>query len=204
VASKREKAQTFNDQEVRVSKTLTLAGAATMAALLAGCGSSSSTTTSTTTATSPTTATQATSTASTSTAAPASTSSASGEMVVTKHGKLGTILAAGSKRMTVYLFEADKGSESTCSGACAGVWPPVTTSGSPQASGAAMAADLGTIKRSDGTTQVTYKGHPLYYYAQDKDDGDAYGEGVKSFGASWYVLAPSGNKIDHDKGGGGS
>jgi predicted lipoprotein with Yx(FWY)xxD motif len=59
-----------------------------------------------------------------------------------------------------------------------------------------MASDLGTITRPDGTKQVTYKGHPLYLFAKDKDDGDAYGEGVKAFGADWYVLAPSGNKID--------
>ena len=59
-----------------------------------------------------------------------------------------------------------------------------------------MAADLGTITRPDGTTQVTYKGHPLYYFRKDGDAGDAYGQGAKAFGAGWYVLAPSGNKID--------
>jgi predicted lipoprotein with Yx(FWY)xxD motif len=98
--------------------------------------------------------------------------------------------------MTVYLFEADKGPTSTCSGACAAVWPPVTASGHPKATGGALAADLATITRSDGATQLTYKGHPLYYYAKDGDKGDAYGQGLKSFGAGWYVLAPSGNKID--------
>jgi predicted lipoprotein with Yx(FWY)xxD motif len=59
-----------------------------------------------------------------------------------------------------------------------------------------MAADLGTITRPDGTMQVTYKGHPLYFYAKDGDAGDAYGEGLKSFGADWYVLTPAGKKID--------
>jgi predicted lipoprotein with Yx(FWY)xxD motif len=108
--------------------------------------------------------------------------------------KLGTILAAGPKRLTVYLFEADKIGSSSCSGACAKLWPPVI--GSPTAMGGAVSADLGTITRPDGSKQVTYKGHPLYMYARDKDDGDAYGEGVKSFGASWYVLAPSGKKVD--------
>ena len=84
-------------------------------------------------------------------------------------------------------------------GACATVWPPVTTTGKAQAAGQAMAADLGTITRADGTMQVTYKGHPLYFYAKDVKDGDAgdtYGQGLKSFGADWYVLAPSGKKID--------
>jgi predicted lipoprotein with Yx(FWY)xxD motif len=115
--------------------------------------------------------------------------------ITTKHAKkLGTILAAGKKELTVYLFEADKGSSSTCTGACAKVWPPVAGKG--VAKEQAKASDLGTITRSDGTTQVTYKGHPLYYFMKDKDDEDAYGQGSKSFGAGWYVLTPSGKKID--------
>jgi predicted lipoprotein with Yx(FWY)xxD motif len=98
--------------------------------------------------------------------------------------------------MTVYLFEADKGAASSCSGACAGAWPPVRTSAQATSAGGAMAADLGTLTRSDGTKQVTYKGHPLYFFVRDGDKGDAYGQGVKAFGASWYVLAPSGSKVD--------
>ena len=117
--------------------------------------------------------------------------------VVTKHNKLGTILAAGPKKLTVYLFEADKGSTSSCSGACAKVWPPVIVSGSPKATSPAQMSLLGTTNRSDGTKQLTYKGHPLYYFIKDKDDGDAYGQGVKHFGGSWYVVAPSGSKIDN-------
>jgi predicted lipoprotein with Yx(FWY)xxD motif len=111
-----------------------------------------------------------------------------------KHGKLGTILAYGPKKLTVYLFEGDKGGRSNCAGACAAAWPPVT--GTPKAGAGAMAVDLGTITRSDGTKQLTYKGHPLYMFSQDKDGGDAYGEGAHAFGADWYVLAPSGNKVD--------
>jgi predicted lipoprotein with Yx(FWY)xxD motif len=114
----------------------------------------------------------------------------------TKHGKLGTILAAGPKHLTVYLFEADKGSTSACEGACAKAWPPVTTEGQPSAVGGAVSADLGTTMRSDGTKQVTYKGHPLYFFEKDGDSGDAYGEGSKAFGAGWYVLKPNGSKID--------
>jgi predicted lipoprotein with Yx(FWY)xxD motif len=71
--------------------------------------------------------------------------------------------------------------------------------GKPTAAGAAIAADLGTITRPDGNTQVTYKGHPLYFFVKDVKDGDpgdTYGEAIKSFGAEWYVLAPSGDKID--------
>lgn len=162
------------------------------ALLGAGCGSSSKSTTTTSAATTPAT-TEQSSTAATTT--PASTTGVS--VTVKQASKLGTILAAGSKKLTVYMFEGDKGASSSCSGACASVWPPVTTSGGPSASGAANSADLGTITRSDGTTQVTYKGHPLYFFAKDKDSGDAYGQGVKGFGADWYVIAPSGSKVDH-------
>lgn len=162
-------------------------------ALLAGCGSSSST--SSTSASSVSTP-AATSTSPATSSAPATKSVA---LVTTKHTKLGTVLGAGPKKLTVYLFAADTASKSACMGACAKVWPPVTTSGQAQAGGHAMAADLGTITRDDGTMQVTYKGHPLYFYIKDVKDGDAgdtYGQGLKSFGADWYVLAPSGNKID--------
>jgi hypothetical protein len=80
---------------------------------------------------------------------------------------------------------------------CAKAWPPLTTSGNASAGGKAVSSRLGTTMRSDGTEQVTYKGHPLYYFIKDKDDGDAYGQGVHAFGADWYVVAPSGNKVDN-------
>jgi predicted lipoprotein with Yx(FWY)xxD motif len=118
-------------------------------------------------------------------------------LIVSKHGHDGTILASGPKRLTVYLFEGDHGSASACTGTCAKVWPPVTTAAAATAGGAAIADDLGTIARSDGTKQVTYKGHPLYFYVKDKDDGDAYGQNINSFGADWYVLKPSGEKLDN-------
>jgi predicted lipoprotein with Yx(FWY)xxD motif len=123
-------------------------------------------------------------------------STASGTAVATGHTSLGTVLVAGPKHMTVYLFEADKGTTSNCSGACAQAWPPVTTTGEPKAEGGAQAADLGTTTRSDGTKQITYKGHPLYYYVSDQSSGETTGQGVKSFGAAWYVLNPQGKKID--------
>lgn len=164
------------------------------ALLAAGCGSSSKSTSATSAAAAYPTASEQSS----STAAATTSASGAGVAVTVKHtSKLGTILATGSKKLTVYMFEGDKGAASSCSGACASVWPPVTTSGGPTASGAANSADLGTITRSDGTTQVTYKGHPLYFFAKDKDSGDAYGQGVKGFGADWYVLSPSGSKVDH-------
>jgi predicted lipoprotein with Yx(FWY)xxD motif len=189
-------------QEVTMRNSFTLGAAAAALALLAGCGSSSNKTASTTTTAASATGTPASSASKSpygpGSAGGASASTGAGAVTVTsKPSKVGTVLAAGPKKMSVYLFEADAGAQSACSGACAGVWPPVTTSGTAKASGAALAADLGTIMRSDGTKQVTYKGHPLYFFAKDKDDGDSYGQGIKSFGAAWYVLAPSGKKIDN-------
>lgn len=170
----------------------------------AACGTSSSSSSS---ASSPGAGSAVASTASSSSNSPyssggGSTSSApspSGSVteITTKHSKHGTILAAGSKQLTVYMFEADKGSASNCTGACAAAWPPVIAKGSPTASGHATSADLGTTTRSGGVKQVTYKGHPLYYFDKDKDNGDAYGQGVHAFGAGWYVLAPNGNKVDN-------
>jgi predicted lipoprotein with Yx(FWY)xxD motif len=169
------------------------------ALLAAGCGSSSKSSSATSAASAYPTASETTSSAATASSSTATTPASGGGTTVTvkQASKLGTILAAGSKKLTVYLFEGDKGASSNCSGACASVWPPVTTSGAPIVSGAASSSDLGTIMRSDGTTQVTYKGHPLYFFARDKDAGDAYGQGVKGFGADWYVLSPSGSKVDH-------
>jgi predicted lipoprotein with Yx(FWY)xxD motif len=175
-----------------VKRPLALGAAGVSAlVLLAGCGSSSSSSSSTAASTPAATPTQ-------STAASTAPASASAMTVATAHGKFGTILVAGPSKHTVYLFEADKGTSSTCTGECAEDWPPVTTTGKATASGSAVAADLGTTMRPDGTQQVTYKGHPLYFFQDDKKSGAAEGQGSKAFGAGWYVLTPSGNKIDDD------
>jgi predicted lipoprotein with Yx(FWY)xxD motif len=181
-----------------------VAAMSTLVLLMAGCGSSKSTS-STATSGSTTNANAASnspygetqSNAAASTTGTSSTPTSAGVLIVSKHSHDGTILAAGPKHLTVYLFEGDHGAASSCAGACSQVWPPVTTMSAPTTSGAAVTADLGTITRSDGTKQVTYKGHPLYFYAKDKDDGDAYGQGVHGFGADWYVLKPSGAKVDN-------
>jgi predicted lipoprotein with Yx(FWY)xxD motif len=185
-------------------KTLyTLALAGVLAAAIAGCGSSkkSSATTPGTTASAATPAASESAQggygAGSTTSSSASASGGQAVAVSAKQHKLGTILAAGPKHRTVYLFEADKGSSSACTGACEAAWPPVKA-GSATANGSARQADLGTITRPDGAKQVTYKGHPLYYFERDEDAEDAYGQGSKAFGASWYVLAPSGKKIDTD------
>jgi predicted lipoprotein with Yx(FWY)xxD motif len=135
-------------------------------------------------------------------AAPAPTSGATGTAtgssatsIALANSKLGKILV-DSKGQTLYLFQADKGSASTCSGACASVWPPVTTTGAPVAGPGVSMAKLGTTKRSDGTTEVTYNGHPLYTYVADTARGQTTGEGNQTFGAEWDVLSGAGNKIE--------
>jgi predicted lipoprotein with Yx(FWY)xxD motif len=180
-----------------VKNSLMLSMAASALVLLAGCGSSTKTTSSSTKAASSGAAPAAAGGAyGHSSASTTSASATNGVLITSKHAKPGAILAAGPKKLTVYMFEGDNGSTSACSGACAAAWPPVTSTAAAKAASGAQAADLGTTTRADGTKQVTYKGHPLYYFSKDKDDGDAYGQGVKAFGASWYVLKPNGSKID--------
>lgn len=101
----------------------------------------------------------------------------------------------GRNRHTLYLFEADTKGKSTCTGACAAAWPPDTVTGTPRAGSGVSRALLGTVKRSDGTTQVTYKHHPLYYFAGDMSAGTANGQGSTAFGAAWFVVNASGNAV---------
>jgi predicted lipoprotein with Yx(FWY)xxD motif len=131
--------------------------------------------------------------------------SASGSAMVisTKAGSVGTYLTDGSGR-SVYLWEKDPSGKSVCDGACAGSWPPVTTTGSVTASGSAVASDLGTFTRSDGTKQVTYDGHALYYYAGDSSAGMTSGQGNTGFGGGWWLVAPSGSGILKSSGAGGT
>ncbi|MCC5575434.1 phosphatase PAP2 family protein [Microtetraspora sp. AC03309] len=127
-------------------------------------------------------------------ASPASATVANATVAV-RDSRLGKILVDGRGR-TLYLFEADKGTSSTCYSRCATAWPPLTTAGKPQAGNGASPALLGTTARTDHTTQVTYNGHPLYYFVTDVKPGDITGQGVDSFGAKWYVLDPKGKKIE--------
>ena len=128
-------------------------------------------------------------------ASPAAGGSGSGATVITTASTSGgAVLTDGSGR-AVYLWVKDTGTTSTCSGACAGAWPPVTATGTVTASGSAVASDLGTTTRSDGTKQVTYDGHPLYYYAGDSAAGMASGQGSDSFGAKWWLVSPSGSDV---------
>ncbi|HEX3239042.1 MAG TPA: hypothetical protein VHR18_02770 [Solirubrobacterales bacterium] len=104
---------------------------------------------------------------------------------------LGRVLV-DSRGLTLYDFHQDQGTESACYGGCTKVWPPLLTEGEPHASNGAIPGQLGTTDRKDGTTQVTYAGHPLYTYAEDKSPGDANGNDIDSFGGEWHALTPSG------------
>jgi len=117
--------------------------------------------------------------------------------VASAHTKLGTVLV-DAKGRTLYLFEKDKGAMSACYSACASVWPPLTADGKGIAGTGVVGAKLGSSRRTDGKSIVTYAGHPLYTYAGDAKRGDVKGQGLDQFGAEWYVVAPSGHKIDHD------
>ena len=160
--------------------TAAVAGIAAIAFAVAGCGDSSG----------------GQQTAGYGGSSPSTAASGSGAASVgLAESNLGKILVDGQGR-TLYLFEADKGPASTCSGACASAWPPLTTKGKPVAAAGVSAAKLGTTKRSDGTSEVTYNGHPLYTFGGDTAPGTATGQGSDAFGAEWYVLSAAGNAID--------
>ena len=108
--------------------------------------------------------------------------------------KLGAILV-NAKGHTLYLFAKDKNNKSACSGSCAQYWPPLLANGKPTAGPGVTASLLGTTKRSNGTTQVSYNKHPLYTYAPDKQAGQTNGQGSSAFGAKWYAVSAKGTAI---------
>jgi predicted lipoprotein with Yx(FWY)xxD motif len=118
-----------------------------------------------------------------------------GATVTARERPIGTILVDAQGR-TLYLFEKDRGRKSACSGACAANWPPLVTKGRPHVAGSARTKLLGTTKRADGRTQVTYGGHPVYRYVGDKKAGSTNGEGVEAFGAEWYAVGTNGKAVE--------
>jgi predicted lipoprotein with Yx(FWY)xxD motif len=173
--------------------------AAGVALAASACSSGPASTSSDSTATAPSSSAPAQASSPAAAASESASSSASPETVDLKSfsGIPGMALA-DEEGHAMYLWEADKNGTSTCSGACAAAWPPVTTGGPPQAGSGVSQSLLSMVKRADGTEQVTYNGHPLYYYAGDTGPGAAKGQGSKDFGASWYVLSAKGAKIDND------
>jgi predicted lipoprotein with Yx(FWY)xxD motif len=166
-----------------------------IAAAVAGCGSSSKSTSSGNAAA------PASKAGGGAYGAPASSQPSSGSSgssgstltIATRSTSIGTILTAANGR-TVYLFEKDKGGKSSCSGACASAWMPVAA---PASAGSGVTGSmLTTTTRNDGTKQVVYNGHPLYYFAADTQPTDTKGQGLHAFGADWYEIGPSGSKVE--------
>ena len=170
------------------ARTAALIGLVGVSVLVAACGSAASS-------------------GGTATSAPAAAASASASgksvSVATAKGMDGTYLVGPSGR-ALYLWVADRHDKSVCTGACAQVWPPVTTTSSPVAATGVTASQLGTITRSGGTKQVTYDGHPLYYFASDTSKGSLTGQGNDGFGAKWWLVAPSGSAITTTAAGSGA
>jgi predicted lipoprotein with Yx(FWY)xxD motif len=107
---------------------------------------------------------------------------------------LGKTVADANGR-TLYLFAPDKPNRSTLSAAGRSIWPPFTSARRPAATGGAQASQIGTATGGGSPAQVTYHGHPLYYFAGDHQAGQTSGQGLNDFGGRWYVLSASGSAI---------
>jgi predicted lipoprotein with Yx(FWY)xxD motif len=181
---------TFVPASKRTKLILGVGGALAAAATVAACSSAGSSTSAAAAAPASPAGASSPSAAASSPAAAGS----GGTVITTAKSSAGTVLVSGTGK-AIYLWAKDTGDMSNCTGACAGAWPPVTTTATATAAGGANASDIGTITRSDGTKQVTYDGHPLYYFAGDSGPGTATGQGSDSFGAKWWLVAPTGSDV---------
>ena len=154
------------------------AGLAALALAVSACGSSSSS--------SSATSTPAAGASSSAASAPASSASANMVLTTTING---TQVLTNSKGFTLYWFVPDTSTKSNCNGSCATYWPPVK---GPVTAGSGVTGTLGTITRSDGSTQATYDGHPLYTYVGDTAPGQAKGNGLNLSGGVWHEMTVSG------------
>jgi predicted lipoprotein with Yx(FWY)xxD motif len=107
---------------------------------------------------------------------------------------LGATLVDANGR-TLYLFEGDRPNVSTLSAAGQAIWPPFTANATPRARSGTVGGRIGTAAQAGGAAQVTYNGHPLYYYVGDRSPGQTSGQDLNQFGAVWYVLGPAGNAV---------
>jgi predicted lipoprotein with Yx(FWY)xxD motif len=154
--------------------------------VVAGCGDDSSGASKTTTTTAPSTA---------SSESPARTArKRRGKGIKVMKSRYGRMLFDARGR-AIYLFTREPGTKSRCYGECAVAWPPVFTKGKPRALRGVDADLLGTTKRRDGRRQVTYNGHPLYYYVTDTQPGQITCQDIVEFGGTWLVVDPRGNAI---------
>ena len=154
------------------------AGLAALALAVSACGSSSSS--------SSATSTPAAGASSPAASEPASSASANTVLSTTING---TQVLTNSKGLTLYWFVPDTSTKSNCNGSCATYWPPVK---GPVTAGSGVTGTLGTITRSDGSTQATYDGHPLYTYVADTAPGQAKGNGLNLSGGVWHEMTVSG------------
>jgi predicted lipoprotein with Yx(FWY)xxD motif len=168
---------------MRRSVALIVFGAAGVALVAAGCGSSSKSYSSS-------------SKPSSQTSTPVASNAATLSLGSTSLGKV----LVGANGRTLYLFEKDTGGKSSCTGGCPAAWPPFTATGKPSAGAGVNAPMLSVTKRPDGKSQVVYAGHPLYYYSADTKSGDTNGQGVSAFGAKWFTVSASGSKVDKSGG----
>ena len=157
------------------------AGMAAVILLLAACGSTSSSST-------------ASRAAATVSGNGQSTPAAPPSTVRTAKTSAGTYLVGPDGR-AVYLWVADPKGSSICNGECAKAWPPLTTTAAPTGASGVSASELSTVTRSDGVKQVTYAGHPLYYFVGDAGAGTTTGQGTDGFGAKWWIVSPAGSAI---------
>jgi predicted lipoprotein with Yx(FWY)xxD motif len=175
------RAASDHEQQMLVRRSLPLLGALPLAVLaLAGCGGNASH------------------------ALPTTSNGRPATVGVTGTG-LGNVLVDRRGR-TLYLFERDSGTMSACTGACAANWPPLRVRGTPLVGSGAKPSAVGTTARPDGISQLTYSGHPLYTFVNDKKPGDTNGEGVNAFGGSWFAVSPAGARVaprSQPQGGGG-
>jgi predicted lipoprotein with Yx(FWY)xxD motif len=165
----------WNKARIRIGSAAALMG---VAVVVAACGSS----------------TPSSSASSVANKTPASAATGNAVSVGTATGSDGTYLVGASGR-ALYLWVADRHDKSVCAGACAQAWPPLTTKLAPAAASGVAMSQLSTINRSGGAKQVTYDGHPLYYFAGDTSKGSLTGQGSDNFGAKWWLVAPSGTAI---------
>ena len=152
---------------------LSAGGLAVVAAIAAGCGGGGATAAS---------------------SAPPKSASGQAATVGFSNTGIGKILV-DSRGRTLYLFKADQGTKSACTGACASAWPPLLVKGKPTLGNGVNASLVGTAARPEGTTQLTYNGHPVYLFAQDQQAGETNGQGVSAFGAAWFALNSAGNQV---------
>ena len=114
--------------------------------------------------------------------------------IAVHHSRYGRILTDGTGR-TLYLFTRERSARSRCYGACATAWPPLIAHGPLAAGRGAHRGLLGTTRRRDGSRQVTYRGHPLYYYVGERRAGQILCQNVTEFGGTWLVVSPAGAAI---------